>query len=241
MERTCARAVEIGLPSVAFTEHVDFTPVTVGGRVRHLPVLDADGYLDAVARCRDRFPGLRILSGAELSEPHWDAARYAAFLDGRFDRVLGSVHNTRSGAASVDVSMAYDERPADAVVREYLAEVERLVRGDAAFEILAHLDFPLRYWPAAAGPYDIAAYEDRFREVLSALAASGRILEINTKTTLHPEIVRWWHEAGGDAVSFGSDAHEPGVVGRQFREAAGLAEAHGFRPGRTPFDPWGRF
>ena len=26
MERTCARAVEIGLPSVAFTEHVDFAP-----------------------------------------------------------------------------------------------------------------------------------------------------------------------------------------------------------------------
>ena len=26
MERTCARAVRIGLPAIAFTEHADYTP-----------------------------------------------------------------------------------------------------------------------------------------------------------------------------------------------------------------------
>ena len=30
MEATCARAVALGLPSVAFTEHVDFTPFRAG-------------------------------------------------------------------------------------------------------------------------------------------------------------------------------------------------------------------
>src|SRR6478672_13755272 len=29
MERTCLRAVELGLPSVAFTEHADLTPWTL--------------------------------------------------------------------------------------------------------------------------------------------------------------------------------------------------------------------
>jgi histidinol-phosphatase (PHP family) len=53
-------------------------------------------------------------------------------------------------------------------------------------------------------------------------------------------VVRWWHEAGGDAVSFGSDAHEPAELGRRFAEAAGLAEACGFRPGRDPHDLWPR-
>jgi hypothetical protein len=31
MERTCARAVAMGLPAVAFTEHADYTPWTVPG------------------------------------------------------------------------------------------------------------------------------------------------------------------------------------------------------------------
>src|SRR6266446_5733836 len=37
MERTCARAVAMGLPAVAFTEHADYTPWVVIGS-------DLDGY-----------------------------------------------------------------------------------------------------------------------------------------------------------------------------------------------------
>jgi histidinol-phosphatase (PHP family) len=51
-------------------------------------------------------------------------------------------------------------------------------------------------------------------------------------------LLRWWREEGGTALSFGSDAHLPGYVGERFREAAGRAEAAGFRPGRDPFDFW---
>jgi histidinol-phosphatase (PHP family) len=45
--------------------------------------------------------------------------------------------------------------------------------------------------------------------------------------------VAWWH----DAVTSGSDAHEPDLLARQFRRAAAVAEACGFIPGRTPHDP----
>ena len=85
MEASCARALELGLPSIAFTEHVDATrwvltdeaqslmpPDRVGVDGRFDPLtLDADGYLACVERCRDRFPDLRILTGVELGEPHW--------------------------------------------------------------------------------------------------------------------------------------------------------------------------
>ena len=46
--------------------------------------------------------------------------------------------------------------------------------------------------------------------------------------------------AGGEAVSFGSDAHQPSVVGHGFADAAAMVEAHGFRPGRDPHDFWRR-
>ena len=97
MQLACARAVELGLPGLAFTEHVDFTdwaledpvehdgpvtrPARVGDRPRVAP-FDADGYLADLARCRDEFPDLRILSGIEAGEPHLFRASVAAVLSG---------------------------------------------------------------------------------------------------------------------------------------------------------------
>lgn len=70
--------------------------------------------------------------------------------------------------------------------------------------------------------------------------ASDRALEINTRVPMAAEIVYWWAEAGGDAVSFGSDAHAPDAVGRGFAAAAAVAEAAGFRPGPDALDLWPR-
>ncbi len=116
MERTCARAVDLRLPSIAFTDHADFTSWTVGpgarvpdgfrceiteGDVLTPPTLDVTGYLECLQRCRDRFPSVRILSGVELSEPHWHGHAAAELLAHcNFDRVLGSGHAVRTSGGS---------------------------------------------------------------------------------------------------------------------------------------------
>ncbi|HZN17248.1 MAG TPA: PHP domain-containing protein [Micromonosporaceae bacterium] len=256
MERTCARAVEIGLPSIAFTEHADFTPWTLlagglpaGIRAKVTPdgvlipaVFDAEGYLACIQRCRDLYPELRILSGVELGEPHWHTRRAADLLDlGSFDRVLGSVHSLQTGQTRfLEVADAYQERPAVDVVRSYLAEATQMTKASGVFAVLAHVDYAVRQWPASAGPYDPGVFEEDYRDLLGALAGTSRALEVNTKGPLHPQVVRWWHEAGGDAVAFGSDAHEPDALARDFRSASAMVEAHGFRPGRRPHDLWRR-
>jgi histidinol-phosphatase (PHP family) len=114
MERTCARAVEMGLPAVAFTEHADYTTwkvvasdfagheqltafVTPDGTLTP-PRLDLDGYLECVQRCRDQFPNLRVISGVELGEAHRHSDVAAKLLDaGQFDRVLASLHTLPVG------------------------------------------------------------------------------------------------------------------------------------------------
>lgn len=257
MERSCARAVAIGLPAVAFTEHADYTPWTVlasgADADEHLmalatpdglltpPELAVDGYLECIQQCRDRFPDLRIISGVELGEPHWHAAAVAALLrSGQFDRVLGSLHCLPFGEKFSEMPYLYRQRPAVEVVREYLAEIPRLIEASEAFSVLAHIDYPFRYWPAAAGPFNPNAFEEEFRHALRVLADSGRALEINTRGPLCPEIARWWRDEGGTAITFGSDAHEPEIVARRFRDGAAMAEACGFRPGPDPCDPWPR-
>jgi len=257
MERTCARAVAIGLPAVAFTEHADYTTWTVLAgdldEYEHLkalvtpdgtlapPTMDLHGYLECVQRCRDRFPDLRILSGVELGEPHWHSGVVARLLDaGQFDRVLGSLHCLPVGQRFSEMSSLYRQRQAAEVIRAYLAEIARLISGSAAFAVLAHIDYPVRYWPAQAGPFDPTAFEDEFRHALRVLADSGRALEVNAQVPLHPAIVRWWREEGGAAITFGSDAHDPTVLAHGLTEAAAMVEAHGFRPGRHPYDFWTR-
>ena len=256
MERTCARAVELGLPSIAFTEHADFavwTPLEPDRELpdwlaRHRradgsivpPTLDVEGYLACVERCRDRFPGLRIITGVELSEPHWHPRETAAIIDlGRFDRRLGSVHSIRhSDGREFESGEAYEVLAADDVVRGYLAEVARLAAGSDAFDVLAHIDYPIRYWPASAGDWDPHKFEEEYRYALRTLAGTGRALEVNTRVPLHPVIVRWWREEDGETLTFGSDAHSPDDLAAGLREAAAMVEAIGFRPGAHPYDVW---
>jgi histidinol-phosphatase (PHP family) len=260
MQLACARAVEIGLPGLAFTEHVDFTdwsqadavglaeqsaqpPGRVGARPRVAP-LDVEGYSADLARCREAFPELRILSGIEAGEPHLFPASVADVLaSGSFERVLGSLHAIRHDGtlASVD-RVLVAELDAHDLMRRYLAELLMLVCGSAVFNVLAHCDYPRRYWPAAqVGSYVEADFEEEYRAVFRALASSGRALEINTRSPLASvSLMRWWWQEGGDAVSFGSDAHTPFRVGEHFDLAVHVVEAAGFRPGRDRFDFWRR-
>lgn len=258
MEETCRRAVALGLPAVAFTEHVDFTSWEVIDR--HLPenaflasltdadglltppAFDLDGYLASIQRCRDRDPGLRIITGVELGEPHRHGDTAARLLAaGRFERVLGSLHCLPAGDDRFDEPPGlFRHREAATVLRDYLAEITRVIAGSDVFSVLAHIDYPVRSWPAEAPPFDPRDFEDDFRHALRALAATGRALEVNTSLPMHPDILRWWREEGGDAITFGSDAHEPEELARRFTETAAMVEAHGFHPGRHPYDIWTR-
>ena len=251
MRRACEQARREGLPAIAFTEHLDFTvwheddAATSQGLIDRHPAqqlpIDVEAYFAELAECRDRFPELRILSGVETGEPHLFAASVAAHLQiSPVDRVLGSLHSLSDDGRLVGVGrLLYADAPA--TMRRYLREVVTMIEQSDVFQVLAHVDFPRRYWPGGSGRFVEKDYEEEYRAVFRALAGSGRALEINTSSPLaSADQVRWFHEAGGEAVSFGSDAHQPGSVGQRFDLAVDVAEAAGFRPGRDRFDFWRR-
>jgi histidinol-phosphatase (PHP family) len=252
MEGSCARAVELGLPAIAFTEHTDFISWTVEPALlpermsRYVadatrlvpPPLDVDGYLAAVERCRGKYPSLKIISGVELGEPHWFAAQTASLLaSAPFERVIGSLHSLAVDGRHLLVEDEYARRPVADVLRDYFAETVRMIETCSVFEALTHLDYPVRYLPSTE-VFRVEDFEDEVRAVLRALAGTERALEVNTRRTLEPLLVGWWREAGGGAVCFGSDAHRPDLVGTGFAEAAAMVESFGFRPGRHPYDHW---
>lgn len=252
MEQECRWAIRRGIPAVAFTEHVDFTDWTPGDRSASLEVgdrpgaapLDVAGYSADIARCRDMFPQLRILSGIEAGEPHYFPASVATLLDaGRFERVLGSLHAIplQGKLEWVDEHLFRRLDPHDLMDR-YFTDMVTLAGDCDVFSVLAHCDYPRRYWPQErAGSFRETDFEEHYRTVFRALAASERALEINTRSPLASvELIRWWWEEGGDAVSYGSDAHRPERMGDRFELAVDIVENAGFRPGRDRYDFWRR-
>src|SRR2546421_1008942 len=142
MERSCERAIELGLPAIAFTDHADFVKVH-----EDQYCVDIAGYLDSVERCRTRFPGLRILSGVELGEPHWFPSETAAVLSaGPLDNVLGSVHCVKLDGAIVDASQLRDRDGVDlaGATRAYFGEVLAMLEAGLPFQTLPPLHHPQR-------------------------------------------------------------------------------------------------
>jgi histidinol-phosphatase (PHP family) len=245
MEATCRRALEIGLPSIAFTDHADFA-----GAFNEQRPVDIEGYLECVENCRRAFPEVRILSGIELGEPHLFPAEAGAMLRaGRLDRVLASVHCLRIGGRYVDMSQRVLNRDsAERLMRDFMGETLALVESDQRFDVLAHLDYPKRFWPHQEVQFVETDFEEEYWAVLRALASRESVLEINTTRGSEPvrglcpglPVLRWWHEVGGGAISFGSDSHEPARIASGFRLAAEVAEAAGFKPSDDPAGFWRR-
>jgi histidinol-phosphatase (PHP family) len=247
MEQSCRRALELGLPAIAFTDHADFTEYVLARDGR----LDVTGYLECVERCRALFPGLRILSGVELGEPHRFPAEAAAVLAaGPLDRVLGSVHCAEWDGRLVDASTSglLTAAAAPRFMRAYLAETLALLESSQPFQVLAHLDYPKRYWPHAELEFREADFEEELRAVLRSAARRGAILEVNTTRGADPArglcpgptVVGWWREEGGEAVSFGSDSHDPWKIAEGFELAGRLVEAAGFKASPEPAGLWRR-
>jgi histidinol-phosphatase (PHP family) len=258
MEAMCRRAMQIGLPALAFTEHLDITswaiePADLPDRLRPLigangvltpPPLQADGYLDSVERCRHDYPALQILTGVEFGQPHLDEPRARQVIDlDALDRVNGSLHTIPTtdepGSVRSEPYTLYRQWPAARVVQEYLAEIPRMLAGSSVFTVFCHIEYAVRYWPKEQeGPFDPKRFEDEFRQAMRAIAGTGIALELNIGGPIRPWIPQWWREEGGRAITIASDAHTPDWLAGNFYEAMAMAEHFGFRPGRRPQDFW---
>lgn len=232
MAAMCQAAVERGIAEIGFTEHFDQHP----GEAEHCRNFQLAAWAEELERCRGEFAGrLTIRAGIEVGEPHIYAAEARAVLERYpFDYVLGSLHWV--GGDSIFDLGYFQARPAAEAFGLYFAELARVARtGD--FDILSHLDVPVRTAFAAYGRYDPREHEGGIREVLRACVERGLALDINTAALrrraklLNPgvEILRWYVELGGERVTLGSDAHRPDQVGAGLEAALDAARAAGLK------------
>jgi histidinol-phosphatase (PHP family) len=212
------------------------------GCADHLPLLpehdpelsmeafQLDDYVAEVQGLKAEYPGF-VLLGIEADYRPSTVEEVRALLHGRpFDYVIGSVHHLGDWGFDDPRQMdRYEHADIDDMWVEYFDLV-----GDAAetglFTIMGHMDLVKKFGYRATRT--LGAELDR---LLERLARAGVAVEINT-AGLHkpvkeaypsPDILRRLREAGVP-ITFGSDAHRPEEVGRDFVHAVDLARAAGY-------------
>ena len=154
IESMCRAALELGLPALAVTDHVEMTGFLADGYDQS----SERSYTQAIDM-QERFAGrLEILAGVELGEPIFDPERSARLLaDHAYDFVLGSIHNLEDGVDYYHVD--YASADIDALLDEYFrAELELVEMG--GIHSLAHLTYPMRYMPENKRPADTRRWQD---------------------------------------------------------------------------------
>ena len=177
-------------------------------------------------------PFVADLVCAEAGEPLRSRSAAAVLSSGRFDRVLGSVHTLPSGGRLIYARALLRREPAGALMRRYFAEVIAMIEGSDLFEVLAHLDYPRRYWPQAAGRFQETDFEEEYRASAAGAGFLRAGLELNTASPLlSVSVLRWWRDEGGWRCRSAA-THLPGYVGGRFGEAVPAGGAGGRIPAR---------
>jgi histidinol-phosphatase (PHP family) len=229
------RAAALGLPGLAVTEHIEWDP-----RSKARGWFDYHAILGQVEQARAAHPGLKVWMSVEVG---WDP-RYEAeirqFLAGhRFDFVLGALHAVEGRDVGPELFSGISLEEAG---RRYLAAAAGAVK-TGLFDVLAHADLPKRYGITHyRQAWDAKACASQSQALCQALVEAGTVLELNTSGLRQapkeclpgPFLLQCYHQAGGQQVALGSDAHSLGHVGHGFAEAAALAQGLGLQVLREP-------
>ena len=225
-----ARAVEMGLHEIGFTDHSPMRQDDFDNWRMRADQLDE--YVEKVRRAQREHPQLIIRLGLEVDylPGHEDWIRELA---GRhpWDYFIGSVHYV-SDSWDVDNPeklARWKDRDAFEVWTIYF---ERLAMAAESklFEIIGHADLPKKF--GFIPKQDCTPIFTRF---LDAAKKADVAIELNTaglrkdckEIYPSPKLLKLAHERGVP-ITFGSDAHAPREVGMDWERAIELARAVGY-------------
>lgn len=227
------RAIALGMPEICITDHHDYD--FISGDLQFL--LDFDTYLPTVAKLREEYAGqIQIRCGIELGlQNHLKDYLDQLAKSYPFEYIIGSCHAIDGQDPYFPVY--FEGRSEKESYERFFELTLKRVRRLDCFDSLGHLDYVVRYGPTRNQFYSYRAYQEYIDPILKALIEKGKALECNTgglKYGLgHPnpddEILKRYHELGGELLTIGSDAHKPEHVGYDFHLLPEILKSCGFR------------
>lgn len=148
------------------------------------------------------------------------------------DFIIGSVHVV--GDSNVYEAPYFEGKTREEAYCRYFETILASLKTLPQLSVLGHWDFV-----AKGAPYDLKTpcwsdAPDVLDAIFRYLAENGKGMEINTGVwrggfSWGLDALKRFAQLGGQFVTFGSDAHQPGRVGERLAEARELALAAGIR------------
>jgi histidinol-phosphatase (PHP family) len=227
----CESAIQKGIPEIGLAEHYDLHP-----KERNPIFYRPEAWWGEIKRVRKSLDGKLILrAGVEIGEPHRFPGEVATLLNRYpYDFAIGSLHYV--GNDFMFDNKFLERRGADEIMRSYFLELGEMTRAPQ-FDILGHMDVPVRNGRPIWGSYDPRRYEALVRTVLQNCIDRGIALDVNSgglrkpANNLMPDllILCWYREMGGQRLTLGSDAHAPADVGLHLDQALKFIRESGLR------------
>lgn len=229
------RAQELGLSVFAQTEHLVLPEGMDPEFESSMSHQTMNAYINELADLEERLAyegsSMELIRGIEAD---WLDNRTEELkqLCASFDYVLGSVHflERRPFDNPADMSI-WDDYGVDGIWERYVRAWLDMVLAPGPITCFAHPDLPKLY--GGLPSFDL---HDYYAEMARAVAASGRMVEVNTaglRKDAHEmcpslDLLRAFFDAGVDCT-VGSDAHCPKDVACGIREAYALMYEAGYR------------
>jgi len=251
IDEYCSRAVDIGLDEICFTTHLEVDPHRkhldwfVRINQKTVPMDDLtwlDVYFKDIENARLKWSsiGLQVKAGLEVGYDLGLEKVIERVLNGYpFDFVMGSVHclDHISIASRKESSRYFPGKKMEAVVGKYYKVLSEAVNS-GLFDCIGHLDLYRRHGRHYWGPAISAAYKEYLEPILTAIAARGMSLEINTSglrrglNDFHPsrDIIELAVSLGARLFTLGSDAHRLAELGLGLDSAMELLAGYGINP-----------
>lgn len=231
MLEVCRAAVDRGIKSICFTEHVDFEPTDLC-----YGAFDYSRYKSRIAEAQEAYADvLDVRCGIEVDFAIRHRSQIEDFLaDKEFDYVLGATHYV-NGVILEDHEAYFPAKTAEAAYGPFFDNTAATV-DTGLFDAIAHLDLCKRYGVRYLGPFDWQPFRDRIERILRTVIDRGMALEINTSGLRQSPrdtypcrgILELYYALGGRAITVGSDAHRVSDAGRDIRRALDLVRQVGF-------------
>lgn len=229
LEEIVQYALALGKPAVVTTDHLEYDCKYFKQDVH----IDWKSYNREAEELSRRY-AMEIRKGIEVGfRSDYKVVINEYLAEHEFDVILLSAHND----GRLDFSeKAFHDKPIQQRLKHYFTQVREAVDQMDNYDIVAHLDYVVRYTTFPVYEEDIVACKPILYDILKLIIEKQKVLELNTtglyrQGWIHPHsyILNMYVSLGGTAVSIGSDAHQVGHIEQGFAEAIELLQSKGIR------------
>lgn len=231
MRDAIEQSIIAGTKEICITDHLDFDYDGKGHDIAFNYSLYSNTINNYIESYKDK---IIIKKGVEVGlQPHILDQCEDFVTSNQFDFVIGSIHSVEKH--DLYSGNFFDSKSQKQAYLKYFEELLYVVDNYEHYNVFGHLDMIKRY-----GSFDILLPLEDYKEItmtiLKRLIEKGKGIELNTSGVryklgdYHPstDIIKLYHEMGGEIITIGSDAHVKNHVGYELQNALSHLKNIGF-------------